>query len=121
MSKHTPGPWRHYAGMVVRFGENGANICELSEPRAVAVVEHKRCRLGSPNRDEAQANARLIAAAPELLEACNAVLAHDLATCEKGATPEEKLQWFHKHMQEEPDIRQQVRAAIAKATAPTLR
>ncbi len=33
------------------------------------------CTANMPNRSEAEANARLIAAAPELLEACRAVLA----------------------------------------------
>jgi hypothetical protein len=53
--KHTPGPWHCDGGVQVRTGQFLA-ICEA---------------MASPNRsiDAARANARLIAAAPELLEA----------------------------------------------------
>jgi hypothetical protein len=60
-AKHTPGPWKVMGGMVVIEGEAGrltdvADCCtgaaSVKDPFTIA------------------ANARLIAAAPELLEAC---------------------------------------------------
>jgi hypothetical protein len=64
-AKHTPGTWKVMGGMVVVEGENGrltdvADCCtgaaSVKDPFTIA------------------ANARLIAAAPELLEACEAAL-----------------------------------------------
>lgn len=56
--KHTPGPW------TVGYNDNQ---CVYSDYRQVASVQ---C-----NQKEWEANARLIAAAPELLEALKEVLA----------------------------------------------
>lgn len=60
MSKHTPGPWedagRAGLGRMVRAGTK-------EDPRWICVV------YGEGVTPESQANARLIAAAPELLEA----------------------------------------------------
>lgn len=57
MTKHTPGPWRVYEGdpLIVCFGE-GDSICDAAP--------------GSPfvSWDLARANAKLIAAAPALLD-----------------------------------------------------
>lgn len=55
--KHTPGPW-HSTGRYVGSGHAKMNICECSD--------NSGCWSNAP---EAVANARLIAAAPELLEA----------------------------------------------------
>lgn len=70
MSKHTPEPWEQQGRVIVHFGKRGAMICELSEPRASNVAKHATLRLGSPDAEEAYANGRLIAAAPELLAVC---------------------------------------------------
>ncbi len=61
MSKHTPGPWHHTG--------REFNDVRDSDDELVAVALH--LRVGQPERSvqEAEANARLIAAAPELLEA----------------------------------------------------
>ena len=63
MTQHTPGPWQYWPsiGQVNRPGDPN-QICNIP-----------------PNgdkkpADENDANARLIAAAPELLEACKAIL-----------------------------------------------
>lgn len=54
--KHTPGPWiSSYRGFQVLTGDERRTICELK---------------GKIERDEQVANARLIAAAPDLLAAC---------------------------------------------------
>lgn len=83
-AKHTPGPW-HTAG------DQGVQI--RSQRDQIAKVWTMR-------GNEWKANARLIASAPELLEALKAVLANSLDS--KG------LADAHKH----------ARAAIAKATNP---
>lgn len=84
--KHTPGPW-----VVTRGGQSEPFSIEAST-RTVALV--KSCR------NEADANARLIAAAPDLLAACEAMLAHRFCF----ATQKEAESGFA-----------QARAAIAKA------
>lgn len=73
-ARHTPGPWTPEGSFVVAYGEHGANICAVSEPRSSAVVEYTRPSLRSDYGEEIYANARLIAAAPELLEAGNRVM-----------------------------------------------
>ena len=66
MSKHTPGPWRQ-AGEDI-FGANDWWVA----------VATRDCT--SKGSDEPEANARLIAAAPELLEALQSLVRH----CESG-------------------------------------
>ena len=57
----TPGEWETWAAMVYVAGENGANICAASEPRATTTVEYTPPKLSSPDLNEAYANARHIA------------------------------------------------------------
>ena len=62
--KHTPGPWavNPFAAQVDAFNENGgATVCELLWPTEVR------------SEAETEANARLIAAAPDLLAALKAL------------------------------------------------
>ena len=59
MSKHTPGPWREWDDGI--RGSNGESVC-----RVYAVTGDTGKRHG---RGVSDYNARLIAAAPELLEA----------------------------------------------------
>jgi len=63
MSKHTPGPW-HYKidGFRITIGNASTRHDYLEHDRTVAVIED--------NSLHAQADARLITAAPDLLEAC---------------------------------------------------
>ncbi len=67
MSKHTPGPWN------VNF-ETGEVLSEAAVIGTIygAWTEH----LNDPISEECKANARLIAAAPELLEACKSALGY---------------------------------------------
>ena len=57
MTKHDPGPW-NFDGRFVGSGHSKSNICECRD--------HSGCWTDSV---DAIANARLIAAAPELLDA----------------------------------------------------
>ena len=65
MNKHTPGPWwlgrdqSHFGSLTSIIGGSDST----GGIRSVAEV-------GGPDIDEAEANARLIAAAPDLLTAC---------------------------------------------------
>lgn len=60
-SKHTPGPWKQEY--------EGGSISQSSNIHKIIVYDE-----GKFDNEEGQANARLIAAAPELLEACKTVL-----------------------------------------------
>lgn len=94
-NKHTPGPWHAdgleiWATKAVRF-----NLTTVGTPMIAAVCAHADMEGGFP----ANANARLIAAAPELLEALQNML---------GLTEASDYMAFG-------EIEQQARAAIAKA------
>ena len=93
--KHTPGPWVTYLNtmddvVVRKINEAGYEQCVIARG-----VNYK--------------NARLIAAAPELLAALNEV--NNWLVCAAIASPEDMAQSFP-HMQAVAD------AAIAKATNP---
>lgn len=93
-TKHTPGPWK-------AFPSDPADGAECYYLTAVELRGEIACIYG-PQRDEQEANARLIAAAPELLEALEGLLAHlgpDGYIPNAGGTATERA-----------------RAAIAKAT-----
>ena len=62
MSKHTPGPWRVDRGSMLK----GVNVIT---PRNEWI-----CYLGMASRPDVVADANLIAAAPDLLEALECVL-----------------------------------------------
>jgi hypothetical protein len=92
-AQHTTGPWNRGFGNYVYQGEHkapGQRLIAVCEPTA-------RTR---EDWDETFANAKLIAAAPELLAALQLYLAH--------ASEPECAIWRH--------VQQKARAAIAKAT-----
>ena len=92
MNKPTPGPW-FTSGRAERPSESGVSIMAKVSGEEVAVAE---CWVrGGISLEAAQASSRLIAAAPELLEALKLVL--DLIPRAHGPTV------------------QKARAAIAKA------
>ena len=66
MSKHSPGPWKwvNRSGWYVLQAANGATVADDGS----ACVEYPRT-IDPDDEGESGANARLIAAAPELLEA----------------------------------------------------
>jgi hypothetical protein len=65
-TQHTPGPW-HFDGQEF-------NDVREADGELVAVALHLRTRKPERSLAEAEANARLMAAAPDLLEACKAAL-----------------------------------------------
>lgn len=97
MSKHTPGPW-HWQGSALRAGPDevlwGDNI--IGEG---ATFAERIGACGPSTEPAAEANARLIAAAPDLLQTLKHV---------EGALLDIKC--------ERESILKGVRAAIAKAT-----
>jgi hypothetical protein len=115
VSGHTPGPWR-----VSKEGEWGPGRDERK--LEVCLLPHNTydaleiwCRSDEPDfhwseptLDEFDANARLIAAAPELLEALAALYADYKQLADSGDAGNWRL--------EDTDAGKQALAAIAKAT-----
>lgn len=98
-AQHTPGPWDNMA--------DGTNVKAFNSGVAIAQLENIPC--GVSSYKERQANAKLIAAAPELLEALkwteSWIVKHGLDKAELITG-----QWA------EVPILGTIRAAIAKAT-----
>ena len=69
MSKHTPGPWKYGAELSSRTGEWLISFDAGNRGRGIGIAETR------PGSGQEEANARLIAAAPELLEALEELLA----------------------------------------------
>lgn len=100
MSKHTPGPWKQCPTdpLLIEpdvYGGHADGICAVfAPPERQKVAEH---------------DARLIAAAPELLEACNQAATHyaNLGPVlgDSDVAHDERM------------VRQAIHAAITKATA----
>ncbi len=137
MSAHTPGPWGYSdAGAnfhaytqsdVHTFGIHGPR---WDGPQNSWLADCYSGRIGSDgiSRDEALANARLVASAPELLEACK-TFAEWLRREEQGSrgqpwegkrdTAEGEAAWrvwFYENLAICDLAQKQARAAIAKAT-----
>ena len=68
MSNHTPGPWR-LNGYQVERGEGIARTIATVAPRRQIGTDY-----AASDADTAMANARLIAAAPDLLDMCERLL-----------------------------------------------
>lgn len=105
-TKHTPGPWESVGRAVYTAHEN---------PSREIIWDGHNTR--SAGNDEQLANARLIAAAPELLEACQAMIAWDDA--ENNAKPysDDNGVSFMGRIGLCRKAFQMARAAIQKATA----
>ena len=96
--KHTPGPWSVEKGDP-ECGNYGWYVCHPDTVDEESAI----CNLSV----EAEANARLIAAAPELLEALKECITDD------GATGMRSIELARKRL---AAINKLARAAIAKAT-----
>lgn len=71
MSKHTPGPWFYGFGYAVRQAEKAA---EKAGKRWGNIIARVHVNPPCPPPDEIEMNGFLIAAAPDLLEACRIML-----------------------------------------------
>lgn len=100
-AKHTPGPW-HTTGDGLVYAE--PSFDDIEAPLVCDATEEGWM---GPN-DEEKANAQLISAAPELLEALRALMALDV----KGHALADRLQFSDAGRA----LLAQCRAAIAKAT-----
>lgn len=111
---HTPGPWeyrnREYDDWgVVRAGN--CILCQVRDPNALDEETLNRHRRGKT--DPWEANARLVSAAPDLLEALEALLAHP-GTHHTGC-----IHWHTAGCDcEFAEVANTARAAIAKASPP---
>ena len=73
MSKHTPGPWARRPGTLSVQGGDGKLVANALSGTMQRVADGPALR----SRQEAEANAALVAAAPELLAALQAILEVD--------------------------------------------
>lgn len=70
---HTPGPWELIGTTLIgKTGPHSGAVAIIASPTCKTSGDAKEADCDDPRWDEAMANARLIAAAPELLEACKA-------------------------------------------------
>jgi len=74
VSGHTPGPWRAF-----NHSWSDTSILAHGFDHAICLLDINHATEGSQDADEAlmAANARLIAAAPDLLEACRLFLGYN--------------------------------------------
>lgn len=103
MSKHTPAPWELSLGRtIVGIRASNGSLDVIAD-----------CNDTVPQGEERIANARLIAAAPELLEALQAIMNTYVAAnlCPFGVGPYNEECSCNYH-----DAAKRARAAIAKAT-----
>lgn len=111
-AKHTPGPWEP-----IKLNSAPLGLWAVNAPgyggRNPLVCGMEYSKGGPILHAESEANARLIAAAPDLLEALKEMVAGDAEAIEEAQAlgvpfPEEMLATFKK-----------ARAAIARATGET--
>lgn len=70
MSKHAPGPWH-----VIEYANGRAfGVGVQVQTKGNMLVTHNICRLSDMATPQAEANAHLIAAAPQMLEALEAAI-----------------------------------------------
>ena len=80
MSKHTPGPWRitdrsEYRVQIVHdIKKENEEVADAKRPFRYAKDPEVRRQLDEASIEEMNANALLIVAAPDLLEACRVAL-----------------------------------------------
>jgi hypothetical protein len=78
MSKHTPGPWTPLGTKATGFSEVVSSVATFEAGHLVCTVNRTFGRgdgtWGRIPREQVDANAYLIAAAPKLLAACKAML-----------------------------------------------
>lgn len=104
MKPHTPGPWEVSAS--IHWPSSIGAWKAIWGPSTAQLTHQKRICLITPNRKaESDSNARLIAAAPELLAACKA--ADELLS---------RIPKLPNHKGRKITVIRELQAAIAKAT-----
>ena len=72
MTAHTPGPWRLESES---RSPDGSDLLVTTDDGAYSIADCRMQATGVGDTEEAESNARLIAAAPELLAALKGILA----------------------------------------------
>lgn len=89
--EHTPGPWE-MSNVIVNENEYSVAIAAYVDGEHLNMLHSRRCRIADTyGKNICEANARLIATSPSLLEACKAardMIRHDyhehhVEICEK--------------------------------------
>ena len=114
MNKHTPGPWIAH-GLAIYTKDKRPHWITPLDPRESLIAEVRDYETSdensvfdnAPSLSEAEANARLTASAPELLEALEALL-------ESAKSANASLNWAT-GLNDEPASFDQARTAIRKA------
>lgn len=65
---HTSGPWKIWGATIIYSESGKATVAAAGEPRGNRFIKYEDVKVGSPDFKEACANARLIAAAPDMLD-----------------------------------------------------
>lgn len=99
--KHTPGPWGNHL-----VDDTVVVIPRRPLPQQISVLGHSEVA-----DDEDYANARLITAAPKLLQGCEIALSYIEAVCFNTPNPKKQKNYA--------DCAAILRDAIAKATGDT--
>lgn len=105
---HTPGPWE--AGKTYKFTDSPDFFAVIFSPAKTGKFHTPRSgQAYGVDNCECTANAHLIAAAPELLDACKAIIDAGIVTEHNG------LRVFSGDFQSYDDAMRAMRDAIAKA------
>lgn len=119
-TQHTPGPWKQLSDGIKRHDED---YCQIRDSKG-QFIANTAVAISSTRLDEARANARLIAAAPDLLAACDdrqLDAAHDQLSAaleDPEATHETIRKQAVKMCMALNAHHEKRRAAIARATQP---
>ena len=117
-AQHTPGPWQTRP----EWGENGLRVWGADSYGVADILIRRSITDVDPSAEE-KANATLIAAAPDLLAACEAALDAMVQQSDKWATVEEfgspawtaEVTAREAQAEQTRHVRESLRAAIAKA------
>ena len=109
-AKHTPGPWVKRKFPTGRGGIPVWWILDSIPDRDGQVIANAICYTAGTN-DDADANATLLEAAPDLLAACEALIEMADAWDRHFSEHAKASRWTDS----DPDIMAQARAAVAKA------
>lgn len=114
MSAHTPGPWRANFHHTRRDG--GRTYAMVDDGKSIVPLAAVTLGVEGCSEDEGRANAGLIAAAPELLAGCVAMLGYmEKGFLVRNTAGDNEDDWALKALAFVKDI-QAMHAAVAKAT-----